>query len=64
MEKHFTPQPERFWEKYAIVPFFLAFTALNCSIGYLATKDIKKEQESFRQECKVKSPVYKTKNTR
>jgi hypothetical protein len=46
MDKHFTPQPERFWEKYAIVPFFLAFAALNCGIGYLVVQDTKKEQKS------------------
>ena len=24
MDRHFVPQEERFWEKYAIIPFFLA----------------------------------------
>ena len=64
MERHFTPQPERFWEKYAIIPFFLAFAALNCGIGYLVTKDIKKEQESLQQEHRIKNQFDMTKNIR
>lgn len=64
MDKHFTPQPERFWEKYAIVPFFLAFAALNCGIGYLVVQDIKKEQKSFQQEQRIKNQFDITKNMR
>ena len=64
MERHFTPQPERFWEKYAIIPFFLAFAALNCGIGYLAVQDIKKEQKSFQQEHRIKNQFDMTKNIR
>ncbi|MBR5130480.1 MAG: hypothetical protein IKV03_04580 [Alphaproteobacteria bacterium] len=49
MERHLTPQPERFWEKYAIVPFFMAFLSVGCTMGYFIAKEVEKEQKFYKE---------------
>ena len=64
MDKHFTPQPERFWEKYAIVPFFLAFATLAGGMGYLVTKETKNEMDCYKQEYAEQRQIDIKKNSR
>ena len=65
MYKPFEPQPQRFWEKYAIVPFFLAFLSVGCGMGYLVNKEIEKEQEFYKEwYSKEKQQYNVTRNMR
>lgn len=53
MKKHFELPEESFWEKYAIIPFFLVFASMGLSIGYLVEQEKQKEdQEMQRYEMK------------
>ncbi len=50
MYKTFEPKKERWWEKYALIPFFLAFGSVFCGMGYLIAKDVQKDMEELKQE--------------
>ena len=54
MYKPFKPQPQRFWEKYAIVPFFLAFASLGCCAAYAIAKEVKREDAFLKEGCVLK----------
>lgn len=58
----YKPKPEGLWEKYAIIPFFLAFATMGLTMGY----GIAKQSERDRQEAKEYQEClyYKYKKTR
>ena len=63
MKRHFEPQPERFWEKYAIIPFFLAFAAAGVGFGYMAAKDRQDEIKEI-EKYEMKEFLQKQHKTR
>ena len=63
MYKPFEPQPQRFWEKYAIIPFFLAFASVGLTMGYGIAKQNEKDMHEIK-EYQEHSPYHRVKKTR
>ena len=59
MYKPYEPKPEGFWEKYAIIPFFLAFASMGLTMGYGIAKqnekDLKEAQE-YQEQYFARNP--------
>ena len=49
MEKHLDMKSEPLWERYAIVPFFIAFASLFAVMGYGINKEQQKGRALLKQ---------------
>ena len=58
----YEPKPEGFWEKYALIPFFLAFASVGLTMGYGIAKQNEKDMQDVKeyQEQRVYHNLTKT----
>ncbi|MBR5130479.1 MAG: hypothetical protein IKV03_04575 [Alphaproteobacteria bacterium] len=64
MYKPFKPQPQRFWEKYAIVPFLLVFASLSGCATYAIAKEVKREEALLKEECALRHNIEAKRSVR